>query len=238
MKKAALPDYFKEIAHASEKYGDQIQIHKSLEIDYVPGQIYPGHEDLKAYKLDYTIGSIHHAGIFENGTPWEIDGTHTVFRSGLEQIFHNDIQQAIENYFSLTREMVRLHCPDVTGHLDKIKMQNQSDCSWDETAPWYREAVFSTLEEIRSSGTIVEINTRGMYKKIATEPYPSIQIIKEMYLMGIPVCLNSDAHVPAEITGSFGEAVTILKETGYKSLKVFLDGQWQDAGFNENGLML
>ena len=117
-------------------------------------------------------------------------------------------------------------------------MQNHPDCGWDESASWYKEEVLKTLEEIRSANAMVEVNTRGMYKKISVEPYPSVWILKEIHAMGIPVCLNSDAHHPREITGSFEEAAVILKKIGFKTLRVLWNKEWQDMAFNEKGVYI
>jgi histidinol-phosphatase (PHP family) len=48
--------------------------------------------------------------------------------------------------------------------------------------------------------------------------------------------LNSDAHHPDEIESGFPYAAGLLQEIGYKSLRILLDGRWQDRPFNEKGV--
>src|SRR5688500_17523279 len=76
VEKDNLPYYLKEVEDVKCANPD-IEIYKSLEIDFVPGVVSP-HE----YKdeLDYTIGSIHFVDQFDDGTRWEIDNTHAVFK--------------------------------------------------------------------------------------------------------------------------------------------------------------
>ena len=122
MKKEKLPKYLADINNL--KGSTAVQVYTSLEIDYVPGIMGPNSDWVKASGLDYTLGSVHFVDFFENGDPWEIDGTHTAFKKGLEDIFKGDVRKAITRYYQLIRQMVREDCPDLIGHLDKIKMQN------------------------------------------------------------------------------------------------------------------
>jgi histidinol-phosphatase (PHP family) len=236
MKKADLPAYFDEIEQAKLKHHGKIAINRSLEIDYIPGIIDISEEWLQQLPLDYTIGSVHFVGSYENGRPWEIDGPHQVFLDGLTTIYDDDVQQVVTKYFELTRHMVREVCPDVIGHLDKIKMQNRG--FWNEDDDWYKNEILATLEEIRAKKAIVEVNTRGMYKKLTMEPYPGRWVLEHILRMNIPVQINSDAHHPREITSHFSETAGLLKAVGFTHLMAFLNGQWQPVPFNENGLQI
>ncbi|MCG8308143.1 MAG: histidinol-phosphatase [Cytophagales bacterium] len=235
MKTEDLNQYFRDIDHAREKYGDRIQIYKSMEIDYIPGIISPGDLWIKNLHLDYVIGSVHFTGFYENGSPGEVDGTHTGFLHGLEHIYCGDIRQLVADFFRLNRQMVRETRPDIVGHLDKIKMQNRG--LWDEDADWYRSEILATLEEIRSASATIEINTRGLYKKLVKEPYPGLWALKQIRDMGIPVHINSDAHTPREITSHFADTAELIYDLGFRALNVLIDGEWNLLKFNKNGLM-
>lgn len=228
--------YLDEIDEARRMFADRIEIYKSLEIDYIPNIIAPNDRLIQAAGLDYTLGSVHFVGSFHDGTPWEIDGPHQQFLAGLQTIYRGDIRHVISEYFRLTRQMVREACPDVIGHLDKIKMQNRG--LWDENADWYHKAWYHTLEEIKNSGAIVEVNTRGIYKKLSPEPYPGRAILHEMKKMGIPVQINSDAHRPEEITGRFSEVCELLLSIGIEKVKVLHKSEWISADLDKNGLKM
>ena len=234
MEKKDIPKYLNEIDDTIEKYREQIQIYKSLEIDYIPGVISPSDDWIRKLQLDYTIGSVHFVGAYENGRPWEIDGRHTVFLDGLGKIYHGDVKYVVSKYFQLIRQMVRESCPDIIGHLDKIKMQNHG--LWREDDPWYKHEVLATLEEIRSSGSIVEVNTRGTYKKLTLDPYPGPWILRNIVEMNIPIHINSDAHTPSEIIQNFNDAAELLTSLGFKKLKILSDKKWSLQNFDKNGL--
>lgn len=234
MKHEDLDAYFGDIEKAKTKFADQIELYKSMEVDFIPGILSPSDQWIKDLDLDYIIGSVHFVGKYENGMPGEADSTHKKFLHALEHIYQNDIPAMVQDYYHLTRRMIEETKPDIIGHMDKIKMHNHN--LWNENARWYRDEVLATLEVIRSAGTIVEVNTRGIYKKLTSETYPGPRILKQIYQMGIPVHINSDGHVPRETTLGFSSAVELLSEIGFRELKVFSDHQWQMVKFNKTGI--
>lgn len=236
MKMENLAAYISEIQKLKSAYSDKLQIYASLEIDYIPHLIGPNSSFIREAKLDYTIGSVHFVDQFADGSHWEIDGTTSVFHKGLQQIFGGDIRKAVTRYFELTRMMVRDECPDIIGHIDKIKMQNEGNKYFDENEEWYKKEVLKTLDVIAQTNVIIEVNTRGLYKKKTTEPYPGKWILSEILKRNIPVMINSDCHHPKEITAEFSAAAALLKETGFKTLRIFYDNQWKDFGFDLNGV--
>ena len=232
MKGEDLPRYLAEIESLKHRY-DTLTLYKGLEIDYIPGVMAPS--DFRA-ALDYTIGSVHFVDSFE-GKYWEIDNTVEVFKEGLRNIFHNDIRGAVTRYLELTREMVLKDPPDVVGHLDKIKMQNSPDPFFEESEAWYREEVDKTLKAIRQAEVIVEVNTRGLYKKKTSTPYPGPWILERIRHLGIPVTISSDAHHPDDLTKEFQSTAGLLREIGFKNLSILKGGIWKQMPFNEYGFV-
>jgi histidinol-phosphatase (PHP family) len=229
MKREMLSGYLQEIEGARLAF-PQMEIYSGLEIDYVPGLISP--DDFRA-KLDYTIGSIHFVGRF-NDTHWEIDNTREVFHEGLTRIFDGNIRKAVTEYLRLTREMVLNSPPDIVGHLDKIKI-NAAPYDFSETAPWYKEEVEETIKAILTSGAIVEVNTRGIYKKKSSTTYPSPWILERILHAGIPVTISSDAHHPSELTQEFTSTTMLLQDLGFKNIRIFKDHTWKTIPLNEYG---
>ena len=233
MKIERLPEYLNLIKDIKKEYESRLQIYTSLEIDYIPNLIGPNSPFIKEAKLDYTIGSVHFVDSFikeDKIKHWEIDGTHHIFLEGLKEIFQNDIRKAVTRYFELTRMMVQNECPDVIGHIDKIKMQNIAGKFYSEDEDWYKAEMLKTLETIASTKAIIEVNTRGLYKKKTTEPYPGLWTLKQMKKLNIPAMLNSDSHHQKEITACFDIARAALIEAGYKEVMIFLNNKWQSIG--------
>lgn len=233
-----LNDYIKEIKEIKEKYSSDIQIYHGLEIDFIPGIAGRSKHLMKELKLDFFIGSVHFAGNFADGSPWNIDHTVELFEKGLTEIFRNNFLKASEKFYDISKQMIVEDKPDVIGHLDKIKMYNNKRKYFSESDKFYRNQVLSVLEVIKKSGSIVEVNTRGYYRYGQLDLYPSQWIIEKLAVMDIPVMLNSDSHKPEEIIGGFEYAIEKLKEAGVKRLWALIDDCWQGFEYNRQGLIL
>lgn len=231
-----LEEYTQEVLRLKRKYEDHIEVLLSLEVDYVPDKIGPTAQFLQTAGLDYSIGSVHFVDGFGVGKGWEIDGPLDVFKKGLREIFAGDVQKAVMRYFELTRMMLKDDCPDIVGHLDKIKMQNSRELFFKEDAQWYRNELRTTLEAIADSGAILEVNTRGIYKKKSQELYPGTWALEQALELDIPIMVNSDAHHPTEIVAEFEAAATILNTVGYKECMILTNNQWEEVGISPAGM--
>ena len=232
MDKNRLAEYRAAIDALAAKSGE-LHIYKGLEVDYIPGVISPSDFD---FQLDYTIGSIHFADQFDDGTPWEIDGTHLHFQEGLDKIFKNNIRAAVSRYFELTRQMIQETPPTIVGHLDKVKIQNPENIFFQESDEWYRQEVKKTLALIKDSGVIIEVNTRGIYQKRSLTTYPSPWILEHICAMGIPITISSDAHHPKDLISQFESTASLLLKIGFKKLTILSHGEWTSLDFTEQGI--
>lgn len=233
MKPDRLNDYLDAI-HTLKKSTTGLEIYSGLEVDFIPEVTSP---NLFKNRLDYTIGSVHFIEKFPDGTDWEIDGTHALFMEGFSKIFDNNIQDTITRYFELTREMVNTACPTIIGHLDKIKIQNVERKFFHETDAWYQAEVKKTIDLIQSSGAIVEVNTRGIYKKKSDTTYPSPWILELLHQKNIPVTISSDAHHRDDIIMQFPETAMLLRKIGFTTVTILHEGEWVALPFNEHGII-
>jgi len=225
--------YLKEIEEL-RKANPDIEIYKSLEIDFIPGKVSP--YQFKS-NLDYTIGSIHFVDQLPDGKPWEIDNTHAVFRDGMEKIFSNKVRDVIHRYFALTREMIYNSAPDIIGHIDKIKMQNVGGEYFDENDAWYKDEITRTIKLIADANLIVEVNTRGIYQKKTTTTYPSPWILEMIHGKNIRITLSSDAHHPDDLINQFPQTARLLANIGFKYITALTGGRWKEIPFNEDGFI-
>lgn len=229
IKSSEYKNYLSDIQLIKDKYSNQIDVYLSMEVDYIPGVITPTNDFIKSLKLDYTVGSVHYVGFYDDGRPFAVDGLHTKFLKGLEEIYDNNVQEVVTQYFALQREMVTLAKPDVVGHCDKIRLRSEDGNLFSEEANWYKDAVRATLETFKSAEVIVEINTRAIYKKKQAYPYPNKWILEQMKELDIPIQVNSDCHHPREIALEFDETAALLRSIGFDAVRVLLDDQWKDV---------
>lgn len=230
-----LGHYLADVAKAKELFGNEIEIYRGLEIDYVPGMTHPSGY-FKNRGVDFLIASIHFTGVFADGVPCEMDGPHALFLRGVNDIFGGDSRAMVEHYFHTTRQMIDNLDFDILGHFDKIKIQNRPGSLFSENEPWYKNEILRTLEKIKQKNRIVEVNTRGLYKGICNETYPSPWILEIVREMGIPIVLSADSHAPAELNGFFPEAAQMLYDTGFREFRILCHGAWSDVPFTPRGM--
>lgn len=224
-----LDDYVRQIRSLQKKYAGQIDIYLSLEMDYVPEISYQFEKLAAGLALDYIIGSVHLVGNKHPDNLWFTDGPdRSVYDAGLARFFSHDIRKAVKAFYDQTNEMIQTQKFEVIGHFDKIKMHNQGRY-FTESEPGYQQLVMETLSLIREKNLIVEVNTRGIYKKRSESLFPSDWILKHMFSLDIPVIISSDAHRPDELQAAYSIAINALRHAGYRRIQRFNGQFWADV---------
>lgn len=228
MKPGRIDEYVRRIRTVQECYADDIEIYCGLEVDYIPGVMGPKSPEIEKAGLDYTIGSVHLIYDTEKSWYFAVDSTEEEYRHIHDEIFKGDIRAMVREYYRRVGAMAREQHPSIVGHLDLIKKNNRNAAYFDESEPWYRDAVCGALEEIARSGSRVEVNTGALARKTLDTVYPSSWILKECRVRGIPIVLNSDAHDPDLLTYYFEEARSILLACGYSEIQALIGGSFKD----------
>jgi histidinol-phosphatase (PHP family) len=224
--KESLVQYTEMVRHLQQSHQGKLNVFLGLEIDYIPGLMPDFNVFNDICRLDYAIGSVHLVKREGHDKLWFIDGPKPgVYDQGLAESFGNNIRMAVTAYWHQLNRMILEQEFDIIGHIDKIKMHNNGRY-FSEDDDWYRKLVFETLELAKERGRIIEVNTRGLYKKRSKDYYPGVWLLKEIKEMGIPITLSSDAHKPGELTGWYREAEVMLKELGFEELMVLTNDGW------------
>jgi len=216
IKEEEISSYVAEISHLKEQYKDILPLFSGLECDYIPNASTPFQNFKQKYGLDFIIGGVHL--VQQDGQLWFIDGKNVqIYDDGIRNLFGGDSKKAVKQYFYQLCEMIEKECFNIVAHLDKIKMHNKNRY-FTEDEKWYINCVKGTLRLIKEKGLVVEINTRGIYKKRCDAFYPSLWIVKEMKMLSIPLTISTDAHHKSEISLGFDDAKKMLEEMGVKKV--------------------
>jgi histidinol-phosphatase (PHP family) len=206
---------------------NDLAVFLGMETDFIPGMGHSFAYFKETFPLDYLIGSVH---LVRNGSAsdlWFIDGPDPVtYDDGVKLMFGGDIRKAVAAYYRQINEMLAAGNLDIIGHLDKIKMHNRGRF-FSETDPWYIALVDETLDLVCQTGIIVEINTRGIYKKRSDSLFPGPGILKKIHSLKIPVIISSDAHKPAELSMLFRETSDLLRALGFSELMNLTSAGWE-----------
>jgi len=220
-------DHVQSIKFKMQNAKCKMQLFLGMEADYIPGMGHSFSYFRETFPLDYLIGSVH---LVRNGSAsdlWFIDGSNpATYDDGLTTLFGGDIRKGVTAYYRQINEMLSTGKMDIIGHFDKIKMHNRGRF-FSETEPWYTELVDETLKLVRQSGTIIEVNTRGIYKKRSDSLFPGPAILRRIHDLNIPIVISSDAHKPHEISLLFRETEKLLFEIGFRDLMNLTPAGWE-----------
>ena len=194
MKFEEMQQYEKDVLSAQEKYKDEIKILLGYEVDYLPG-----HMDSRILEadVDYLIGSVH----FIEG--WGFDNPEFI-----GEWESQDVDEIWQKYFDTIEEMAKSKLFDIVGHLDLIKVfkfMPKGDIS---------KMAYKSLIAIKEANMVLELNVAG-FRKDVEEAYPSASLLKDAYMLGIPITFASDAHKPEQVGLFHNEIVQLAREIGY-----------------------
>lgn len=228
-----IEDYCHTIRQLQKNYVNQLSVFLAVEADFIPA--ISSNFDTFRYNhhLDYVIGAVHMVQRKGFDHLWFIDGSkQETFDEGLKILFDFNIQQAVRRYFEQINEMIETEHFEIIAHFDKIVMHNQNRY-FKTDEKWYQKLLLETLDLIKEKHLILEINTRGLYKKRYWDFYPEQQwfsIIKEM---NIPIIISTDAHDPSELQLFVPEAKKNLLKAGIKDQMIF-----SETGFKSIPIVL
>jgi len=226
LKEENVEDYISTIDNLKTKFADKIKIYRALEMDYIPGMSTNFGYWKNKCNTDYLIGSVHLVSPPSNDELWFTDGPkHDIYDKGLEEFFDGNIQLAVRTYYHQVNKMIETQGFDVLGHFDKIKMHNQNRF-FTEDEPWYQKLIDECLDLVKQKNLIVEVNTRGIYKKRSKSLFPDDVALEKVRKLQIPILLSSDAHQPSELNLGFAETKLKLIEIGFTELMFFNGETW------------
>jgi len=227
LKEENVEEYVQTINTLKKQYGHKIEILRALEMDYIPGVSEDFNYWRKKCEVDYLIGSVHLVKPDGMDELWFTDGPdYKIYDKGLEQFFGDDIKKAVKAFYYQTNEMIESQTFEIIGHLDKIKMHNRGRF-FTEEEKWYLDLVEETLELIRMKDLIVEVNTRGIYKKRSKDLFPDHVTLQRIKELKIPVIISSDAHHPDEINKGFADAKKRLTKLGFTEVQKLNNHRWE-----------
>lgn len=211
-----IDQYVAEVRQAQEKWGHRIKILLGFEVDYLPAADDIMRANLASYPADYYIGSVHIVDRYRSKQEnWLIDYTAQDFEEGLLE--NGGAQAVYTRYYELVRNFAQSYDHQIVGHLDLIKKFNNNDRLFDTQSAHYLSQVEATLDILKATNKIIEINTAGLFKAVG-EIYPSDQILQMMLHRNIPICLSSDSHQPEHIAREFPRTWERLQTLGFKKL--------------------
>ena len=226
IKEEKIGEYIRVTDELKSKYNNRLALYRALEMDFIPGISEDFDYWRNSCKTDYLIGSVHLVRPDGFDDLWFTDGPdYKIYDQGIEDFFGGDIRKAVRAFYDQTNRMIESQQFEIIGHFDKIKMHNRNRFFTDDDK-WYQDMVDETIELIKQKNLIVEINTRGLYKKRSDALFPDGYALRQVKKRNIPILISSDAHRAEEINLLFDYAVKYLLEKGFREVMFFENGKW------------
>ena len=195
-----LRDYLSYIRKlAKSEKGIAVRI--GLEVDFFTGRTSEIYDFLEPLKLDYIIGSVHYMG-------------ETTVDSSRDFYLEKDIDNLYHSYFDLLIEAVESGLFDIIAHFDLIRIFGHKPSV--DPEPLYRKLA----KAMKIHDVAFEVNTNGRNRPLG-DFYPDRRFLKVFQQEGVPVCVNSDSHMPERVGQYFDEAYKLLRDASYTEMAVF-----------------
>lgn len=178
-----------------------IKIKKGLEVDFFVGKEGEIRECLRSLPLDYVIGSVHYLG------EKPVD-------NGPEFYEGKNIDRLFELYIESVCVATSSGLFDIIGHCDLVRIYGYKTTSNPE--PLYRKLA----KTMKQHDVAFEVNTNGRNRPLA-DFYPDRKFLHVFREENVPVCVNSDAHMPSRVGQYFDEAYELLRYAGFSEMAVF-----------------
>ena len=216
MKESKIGQYVKEIKTLEKHFSNTLHPIVGWEIDYLHGK------GLYALKYDeisnaeYLICSIHYLPILMSDGRIieyiEIDGTLDEFHR-IYNYYNQNLKKILDLYLLNFEQMLNISISPkrVIGHMDKIVINAENYPDFKNLKESFYQSLFGILKKQNIDSFILEINTRGLYKKNRHNPYPAFEFIELIKDANFKIMINSDAHHPCELEQGFDFVKSYLK---------------------------
>lgn len=220
MRREDVGRYLSEVDRIKGEYGGHCRFYAAMEVDYLGEEFGPSSREISELPLDYVIGSVH---IVANrkGRLVDVDGRFESFRRKMRDYFDDDIRYVCEAFYSRSVAMVEAGGFDIIGHFDKIGQNASYFQPGIEDEEWYQALVSDLVDRIISHNArhperplTVEINTKA-YADHSGRLFPHPRHWGRLIEAGVPLIVNSDAHVPALIDASREMTFSMLEQAGW-----------------------
>jgi histidinol-phosphatase (PHP family) len=183
------------------KNSNHVKIRTGLEVDFFEGREDEIRNFLTPLQVDYIIGSVHYMG-------------EKTVDFGPEFYEGKNIDTIYESYFNIVCKAAASGLFDIIGHCDLVRIYGYKPSA--DPEPLYRKLA----RTMKINNVAFEVNTNGRNRPLA-DFYPDRRFLNIFHEENVPVCVNSDAHMPARVGQYFDEAYELLRYTGFTEMAIF-----------------
>lgn len=194
--------YVAMVERARNAWAGRVDVRLGLESDYFPG-------------MEAWLEKLHQRAEFHH----ILGSVHPQMSEYRKAFYHGDWLDFQKIYFNHLATAAETGLFDTLAHPDLVKNEVPRH-EWIPSR--IMETVVGALDRIAACGVAMELNTSGLHKTVP-EMNPSLDILREMKARNIPVVIGADAHAPERVADKFDQALGLLSQAGYSSIRYFLN---------------
>lgn len=189
------------VADARWAHAGAVDVRLGLECDYLPGYEPWLRAQIASAPLEYVLGSVH--------------AQYPEYR----QRFGMPVDPGFyRTYFEHLAAAAETGLFDCLAHPDLVKIVAPERWDLDTCWTWIERS----LDRIAATGVALELNTSGT-RKAPYEVYPGKAFLRAAVARGIPMVVGADAHTPERVGEGFEDALTMLAQSGCRTVSVVLE---------------
>jgi histidinol-phosphatase (PHP family) len=196
------------VERARKTWAGRVDVRLGMESDYFPG-------------MESWLEKLHQRAEFHH----ILGSVHPQMSEYREAFYRGDWLDFQATYFGHLATAAETGLFDTLAHPDLVKIVVPRP-EW--ILSRIMDKVTSALDRIAACGVAMELNTSGLYK-VYPEMNPGPDILREMRTRNIPVVIGADAHSPDRVADKFDQALDLLVQAGYNSIRYFLNRQPVDV---------
>lgn len=203
-------DYRENISALQEKYEGELEILCGIEWDY--------YSVIDPCQWEYTIGSVHYVQSPLTGKYYTIDYCDSELEACIQEGFCGDVAAMVKAYYENVIDMAFTYKPTILGHFDLIRKLNRGNRFFDEASPIYKAIALNAMEQVIKAGSVLEVNTGGMFRGYCGTPYPASSLLRMVKELGGSIILSSDAHATEGLDYAFDDVERELRKLGFQEV--------------------
>lgn len=174
LRRKALSDYSNKTA---------VSIYDGIELDYNSSDEELISEFIRSASFEYTIGSVHY-----------VHGTNIQFAEAFEGYTEEELDAAVEEYYTQLESLVRSELFDIAAHPDLIERNPRTA---GRTTSKQADRIALAFAE---SETIPEFNAGDIGSGSSANIHPREPLRSQLFERGVSFTYGSDAHSPGEMS--------------------------------------
>ena len=166
-------------------------------------------------QYEYTLGATHR--VYTDMGEIPVDHSAALLEELIPKYLHGDGEAFYRGYYENVKAAARQRSP-IFAHFDLARKYNDGNRFFNMDTPQYQKCALDALEQVFTSGAVLEINTGGVARGACKTPYPAPFLLDAWHEMGGRIIVSSDCHDKNLLDFGFPQALDMARAAGFQTV--------------------